>query len=490
MPRARTDKLRSCGRAFLLHSIHRVPTQILASVPTPPPSASTRKILFVLFLGVLMAALDIAIVGPAIPALREHYGISERAVAWVFNVFVLFNLLGLPLMARLSDVYGRRAVYSANVIFFAAGSVVVALAPPFAGVLAGRALQGLGASGIFPVASALVGDVIRPEKRGAALGLLGAVFGLAFIIGPIIAGILLLVGWPWLFVVNVPLAMVVLAGGWRVLPSVASTERSHLDVPGIIVLGILLASFAIGMNRIETEQFFRSLASLQVLPWLALATILTPVFLRIERRSSNPLLRLRLFRNRQVVIAALLGIGAGLTEAAFVFMPAMAVTAFGVSKSTASFMLLPLVTAVAVGSPVGGRLLDRFGPRVIILASTTLLTAGCAGMGFGTGSQMMFYSASILIGLGLSGLLGSSLSYILLQEADLAERTVAQGVVTLSISVGQLTGGALIGALVASATAEMRGYQLAFWWIAATALLLTIISTGLRRNGRLHRSRA
>src|SRR5690606_35946974 len=134
-----------------------------------------RRILIVLFLGVLMAALDIAIVGPALPALQEHYELSERSIAWVFNTFVLFNLLGLPLMARLSDIFGRRAVYAVNIALFAAGSLVVAVAPPFAFVLVGRAIQGLGASGVFPVASAVVGDVIKPEKRGAALGLLGAV---------------------------------------------------------------------------------------------------------------------------------------------------------------------------------------------------------------------------------------------------------------------------------------------------------------------------
>ncbi len=427
-----------------------------------------------------MAALDIAIVGPALPALREHYGLSERAIAWVFNVFVLFNLLGLPLMARLSDVYGRRAVYAANVILFAAGSIIVALAPPFAGILAGRAIQGLGASGIFPVASAVVGDVIRPEKRGAALGLLGAVFGIAFIIGPIIAGLLLLVGWPWLFVVNVPLALVVLIGGLHALPSSESTEKRPLDVPGIIVLGVLLASFAFGMNQIDIERFTASLLSLQVMPWLIVSAVLLPIFVAIEDRSPNPLLRLRLFRSRQVVIAALLGVGAGLTEAAFVFMPAMAVSAFGVTKSTASFMLLPLVTAVAVGSPLGGRLLDRLGSRVIILASTILLTTGSAVMAFGPTSTAVYYTASVLIGLGLSGLLGSSLPYILLQEAEHAERTVAQGVVTLSISVGQLTGGALIGALVASSGADMRGYQIAFAGIAGSAFLLTVLSLGLR----------
>jgi predicted MFS family arabinose efflux permease len=267
-----------------------------------------------------------------------------------------------------------------------------------------------------------------------------------------------------------------------VLPSSESGKKQPLDGKGIAVLGILLASFAFGMNQIDTQHFGRSIISPEVLPWLVLFALLVPVFLSIENRAPNPLIRLRLFRSRQVVIASLLGVGAGLTEAAFVFMPAMAVSAFGVSKSTASFMLLPLVTAVAIGSPIGGRLLDKLGSRFVILASTTLLTAGTAVMAFASVSTLTFYAGSVLIGVGLSGLLGSSLSYILLQEAKQAERTVAQGVVTLSISVGQLTGGALIGAVVASTSTDLTGFQLAFAWIAGAAFLLIFLSIGLRKR--------
>ncbi len=446
----------------------------------PSDRASSGRILVVLFLGVLMAALDIAIVGPALPAIREHYGLTERSVSWVFNVFVLFNLLGLPLMARLSDLFGRRRIYTADVGLFAVGSLVVAAAPPFPLLLVGRALQGLGASGIFPVASAVVGDVVPPARRGRALGLLGAVFGLAFIVGPILAGLLLLLGWPWLFLINVPLALLVVGSGMHVLPDTVAVDRGRLDWPGVLSLGALLALFAFGINGIDTETFVASLTSAQVAPYLAASVLLLPLFIRLERRAENPLVRLELFRQRQVAIVAALGIGAGLTEAAFVFMPAMAVQAFGVTKSTASFMLLPLVSAVAVGSPIAGRTLDRVGSRTVVLISLVLLTSGLAMMGLPTLSHATFYAASVLIGLGLSGILGSSLSYILLHESEAAERTVAQGIGTLSISIGQLSGGALIGAVVSSAAAGLDGYQFAFATVAVVGMILTALSLFLK----------
>ncbi len=195
-----------------------------------------NRILLVLFLGVLMGALDIAIVGPALHSIKTTFGVDDRLLAWIFTIYVLFNLIGTPLMAKLSDIFGRRGVYVADVTLFAIGSLVVALSASFPMLLVGRALQGFGAGGIFPVASAVIGDTFPPEKRGSALGLIGAVFGLAFIIGPILGGVLLMVGWQWLFIVNIPIALVVIVMSLRLLPATRAAERKPFDWPGMVVL--------------------------------------------------------------------------------------------------------------------------------------------------------------------------------------------------------------------------------------------------------------
>src|SRR5512141_1340701 len=162
-------------------------------------SDNKRQVLLVLFLGVLMGALDIAIVGPALPTLRATFAIDDRAAAWIFTTYVLFNLVSVPLMAKLSDAFGRRTIYVVDVALFALGSLIVSLSPSLPVLLAGRAVQGFGAGGIFPVASAVIGDTFPPEKRGSALGLIGAVFGVAFMIGPIVGGVLLkYASWHWL----------------------------------------------------------------------------------------------------------------------------------------------------------------------------------------------------------------------------------------------------------------------------------------------------
>ncbi len=132
-------------------------------------SKNRNKLLGLLFTGVLMAALDIAIVGPALPAIQKQFGIDERAAAWIFSIYVLFNLVGTPLMAKLADTIGRRSIYIIDIALFAAGSLIVAMSPNFSILLLGRAIQGFGSGGIFPVASAVIGDTFPQEKRGSAL---------------------------------------------------------------------------------------------------------------------------------------------------------------------------------------------------------------------------------------------------------------------------------------------------------------------------------
>jgi MFS family permease len=435
----------------------------------------------VLFFGVLMAALDLAIVGPVLRPVRESFGLSPRIGAWVLNTFVLFNLVGVPIMSRLADRIGRRRVYTTAVLAFGAGAVVVATAPSFEILLVGRAIQGAAASGIFPAASAMIGDTFPVEKRGRALGVLGAVYGIAFLVGPGLAGAFLAnASWNGLYLLNVPLALGVAFAAWRVLPSTTTASEEGIDIGGILTLGVALTALAVGINQIDAANLIDSLLSPRAGGLLAVAAGMMVGFIAVERRVASPLLRLGLFQHRPVGIAAVLAVGAGLAEASFIFFPEFAVESFDVPSSTASFMLLPLVGAVAIGSPVAGRLLDRVGVRRIVIVSSVLFTAGLAVISAVPGDRVAFYTGSVLLGGGLAGLLGSSLSYILLNAARETERTVAQGIITLFLGVGQLVGGALIGAIAVTAAdtpgdAGPEGYATAFALVAGVGLLCTVL---------------
>jgi MFS family permease len=437
-----------------------------------------KKILALLFAGVLMGALDIAIIGPALPAIRETFGIDDRAAAWMLSIYVLFNLIGTPLMAKLSDRYGRRAVYIADVAIFAGGSLLVAFAPNYAMILTGRAIQGLGAGGIFPVAAAVIGDVFPPGRRGAALGLIGAVFGLAFLLGPILGGVLLIFGWPWLFLVNLPIAAAVIVGAWRLLPAGEKRAPRPFDAAGMVILTLGLVALSFGLNRIDAADLPGSLLDLEVGPLLAAAVLLAVLFVHIERRAPDPIIRPGLFRSRQVAIAGGLGLGAGITEAAVVFVPALFVASFGVTTSRAAFMLLPIVGALVVGAPLSGRLLDRVGSRLVILGATSLIAAGMALVAAFPTILPVVYAAGFTVGLGMAGLMGSSLRYVMLHEAAPDERGAAQGVLTVFISTGRLVGAAAIGAVIGSLP-HLRGFSTAYLMVAILMVLLFALSLGL-----------
>lgn len=442
-----------------------------------------NRILLILFLGVLMGALDIAIVAPALPAIQKSFAVDDRALAWVFTTYVLFNLIGTPLMAKLADAWGRRPVYVLDVGLFALGSLLVALAPGFAFLLVGRALQGFGAGGVFPVASAVIGDTFPPEKRGSALGMIGAVFGLAFLIGPVLGIIILrFAGWPWLFLINLPIALVVILAAMRYLPGGRPAQRRRFDAVGMVVIAASLTALTYGINRLDTARFAQSITSPGVWSFLVVAVLLLPVFWVVEQRAEDPILRVSLFRRRQIAVGSGLALGAGLGEAAVVFVPALLVAAFGISESRASALLLPAVLAMAIGSPLAGRMLDRFGSRPVVFLGSVLVAAGMLLVGLAPIGWAVFYASALLVGLGLGILLGAPLRYIMLNEAPLSDRASAQGALTLFTATGQLIGGALVGAVAASAGGGVVGYQNAYTVVGFVAVVLALLALALKRR--------
>jgi MFS family permease len=444
---------------------------------------SNKGIIAIIFTGVLMGALDISIVGPAIPSIEHTIKIEPRLLGWIFSIYVLFNLMGISLFARLSDLFGRRNIYILSISIFAAGSLVVSFAPDFTWIIIGRAIQGFGASGIFPVASAVVGDLFPPEKRGRILGLIGAVFGFAFIIGPIIAGTLLrYFEWHVLFLINIPIVLVLIAGSIKILPNTRVQPNGKLDWMGILSLGLMLASFAFAINNIESESFFASLMSIRVLPYLILSLVLFVITVYIEGQVSAPVIKTDLFFRRQIRLVGIIAVSTGILQASFVFIPKYAVGLFGVSPSAASFMLLPLVLGTAIGSPVFGRMIDTFGSKVVILTGLMLAVAGFYLLHAVVINKVLFYSAGALIGLGLAVLSGSSLRYIMLNEAGKKDRAVTQGMLTIFISLGQLVGAAVIGVLVANAQG-INGYKNVFLYESILLLAVAMLALRLKKRG-------
>ncbi len=430
-----------------------------------------------------MAALDIAMVIPAIPVIGAAFGLDARLVAWVYAAFTLSNLASVPVMGWLADTIDRRRVLLGAICLFVFGAIVVAASSSFLVLLVGRAFQGLATAGIFPVVSSIVGDTFPEGRRGRALGVLGSVFGLAFIVGPPVSGVLLQVDWRLIFVIAVPLGAAAAVMVARHVPSVARAPRqgvrTSFDAVGLLLLVAMVSLLAYALNGLDADALTTSLRRVSVLAPILVMLALFPVFLWVERNVSRPVVRLGLFRNRDVRIAVPLAIGAGFCEAAMVFTPYFAGEAFGVDRAAASFMFIPLALAVAVGAPLFGRLIDRAGVRLVVSGACAVLALGLGGYAFSADSRTLFFASSVFVGFGLAGLLGSSLNYIMLKAARDEERTTSQGFVTISLNVGLSLGAAVVGAIVASSATPTEGFRTAFLLLLGLAVVLLLLAARL-----------
>ena len=443
-----------------------------------------RNILALLFFGVLMGALDLAIVGPALPAMQKEFAMDNRQLSWLFNIYVLFQLVSSPLLAKMSDRFGRRAVYIFSLTAFALGSILLVIAPSAAYLMAGRAIQGFGAGGIFPVAAAVIGDTFPAEKRGGALGLMGAVFGLAFLIGPILGGFLLQFSWHWLFLINIPIAAILVIFAWRLLPSSGGEVRKPFDWAGAILLSAALACLAVAVTNLDSSQLGASLTSRSVLPYLLGMLVLFPVFWQIEKRASDPMVRPTFFSSLQIRITTIIALGVGTVESASVFFPALAVASLGVTESTAAWLMIPSVLAMTIASPLVGKMLNSMGSKIIVQLGLALVMLGVLIYGLAEMTTTIFIVGGIIGGIGLAGLLGAPLRYILLNEALESERAAAQALLTIFLAVGQLLGAAIVGGVAASRGGGAVGYQAAFLALGVLTALMVALSFALK--SRVH----
>lgn len=450
---------------------------------------SNGALLALLISGVLMGALDIAILSPALRVIQADFGIDERALSWIISIYVLFSLVGTPIMARLADLRGRRAIFVGDVLLFAAGSLLVVLAgftKAWWLLLAGRAVQGFGGGGIFPVAVATIGDQVPAEKRGAALGALGAMFGVAFILGPILGGVLIPFGWQWLFLINTPIALTIILAALRLMPRGGGSATGRLDLPGILVLSLFLAGFSLSVNGLETGKGLAALFSLRELALIGGSLLILALTVLVERRSDHPLLPADLFTRPKLRLAYGIAVATGFAEASLAFIPTLALAAHGasgLSPSASSYLLIPLVLAMSVCSPLAGRALDRVGAAPVMLAGSLAMSAGFVGVALLRGNLGLLVAASVLVGAGIAALLGAPIRYLVLAETGEEERTTAQGVANMATSVGLAVGAAAIGAFAASGGGGEAGYARAFLVVACAGLVASALSAVLLLGG-------
>ena len=441
----------------------------------------TRNLILILFLmGVFMGSLDTGIIGPVLPSIEHSFSLTSRESSWIFTLFVIAFMVGSPVMAKFSDFYGRKKIFMLDVVMFAIGSSLIAFSPNIESIFLGRMIQGFGCGGIFPVAGAFIGDAFPLKERGRALGILGSVFGISAIGGPLVGAALIPFGWNWCFTINIPISIFLVAFAYYILPDAENTAKLKIDYLGIVLLSLLAIFLAYGLNQIDSSNFTNSLLSINVLPFLVAFIILIPIFFKIEKRASESIVPIHMLKNTEIAIACMETLCYGIIYSSAIFIPSLVILSMGLSDQYASLMLIPILGANAVAAPILGRILDLTGSRKIMMAGTLILTAGLLVIAFYPNNFILFIIAGLLVGVGLVTIIGAPLRYIVLCEAKPNERGAGQAIVNMLSSVGQLIGGALIGGVSASFSG-IWGYKISLI-LAATVAFIAFLATFKLKN--------
>jgi EmrB/QacA subfamily drug resistance transporter len=435
-------------------------------------------LLVTLGLGVFAGALDLGVLSPALPALGAAFGVGPRDLAWVFTLYLLANVVSIPIATKLADRYGRRPVYIACVSVFAMGSVLAIAAPTFTVFLIARAVQAAGAGGIFPVATAAIGDRVPAERRGAALGLVAATWGLAAVIGPTLGGLIThFISWHWVFALNVPLAVVVVVLARVHVPAVAVNARGPLDVAGIVTLAIgLLATMSL-LTRLYAIGGVVNAA----LAWamLAAGAVAFTLFALVERRAVQPVVPPAFFRDRQLLVTYALEILIGALEGALFFIPAALVAAEHLSYAAAGAVAALGAFCFVAVIPLAGRALDAFGSRAVLTVGTLLTALGLLIFAFGLGDLRLALLAMVVAGAGFGALLGAPTRYIVTSHVGPEQRASAVGLLSVFLIMGQIVGGSLGGGVASSHGDAVSGYRVAYLVFAGVAVAATLLTGAL-----------
>ncbi|HEU5211739.1 MAG TPA: MFS transporter [Gaiellaceae bacterium] len=454
--------------------------------------------LVIVCLGELMIVLDVTIVGVALPSIREDLGFSESSLAWVANAYLLTFGGFLLLAGRLGDLFGQRRVFLIGTALFTLASLGAGLATAQAELIAFRAVQGLGGAIVSAVALSIIVTLFtEPVERAKAMGVFGFVSAGGGSIGVLLGGILTdALSWHWIFLVNVPIGIAVIAVARLVLPDSAATdERPRLDVAGAVTVtaSTMLAVYAI-VNGNEAGW-----TSTQTLALLAAAGALLVAFVVIEARVSAPLVPLGLFRRRNVTTANVAGVFWAAAMFAWFFLAALYLQlVLGYSPLQVGLAFLPANLIMAVFSlGLSARLVVRFGLRAPLAAGLMLAAAGLALFARAPVDGVFAVDvlpSMILLGVG-AGMALNPLLLAAMSDVDGSEAGLASGVVNTSFMLGGALGLAVLASLAASrsdtllASGSTRlaalagGYHAAFFAGALFAAGGAVLSAVLVREG-------
>lgn len=395
-----------------------------------------------------MIMLDNTVVNVALPSIQKDLESSISGLEWTVNAYTLSFAVLLVTGGRLGDIFGRRKMFLFGVLVFGASSAFIGFSQSEAWLVAGRAVQGLGAAFMMPATLSIISNAFPPEERGKAIGTWAGVSALALAIGPVVGGFLVEnVSWQSIFFLNVPvavLAVFVTLAATRESRDETSTHR--IDFPGVATISIGLASLVLAL--VEGNAW--GWGSPRIVTLLAIAAVALVAFVIAEQRVPEPMVDFSFFRSRSFLGSNLVAfIVTFAMLAMFFFLALYMQNVKGYSPLQAGVRFLPSTAVIIFMGPIAGRLADRVGPRKPMVAGLLMVAAALFWQGHleVDTSYGFLAGAFVLMGLGM-GMVISPMSTAAMNAVDPMKAGVASGIVSMSRMVGGTFGVAAMGALI------------------------------------------
>jgi EmrB/QacA subfamily drug resistance transporter len=432
------------------------------------PTREKLIVMVAVLLGLFLGALDQTIVGVALPRIVSDLKGSDL-YTWVVTAYLLTSTITVPIYGKLGDVFGRQRMLIVGIVIFLAGSALSGLSQSMGELIVFRALQGCGAGALFPIALAVVGDLFTPRERGRYQGLFGAVFGLSFIVGPMLGGVITDdISWHWIFYVNVPVGIVALYAISTRLPNLKTTAARlrDLDFSGIAIFTVGVVPILVGLTFKGLTDASGSLygwTAWQVGGLILVGLALMAAFIVNEARVRQPIIPLDLFSTRTLAFTNVaVFMVASCMFAAVIFIPLYYQVVRGVSATASGYSMWPLLLGLIITSVGAGFYLTRTGRyKVLLLVGLGVLIVGSFLL---THLSPATATPTLWLWLALTGLgIGPSMSVftVVIQNAAPKERLgTATSTLTFLRQVGGVVGLAIAGTVFSQGLSTQMPKQL------------------------------
>jgi EmrB/QacA subfamily drug resistance transporter len=453
------------------------------------PELSRRRriaVLLICSMSLLIVGLDVTIVNVALPSIGRDLHAPLSGLQWTIDAYTLVLASLLMLSGSTADRLGRRRTFVIGLLTFTAASLLCSLASNLTMLIIFRMVQAVGGSMLNPVAMSIITNTFTiPRERAQAIGVWGAVVGVSMALGPVVGGLLVSsVGWRSIFWINVPVGLTAAVLALRYIPESKAAVARKVDIPGQVLVIMLLASLTYGIIEGPT----RGWSSPVIVGTFAVAAASLAAFLVIEHRAREPLIDLRFFRSVPFTSAAVIAIAAFAALGGFLFLNTLYLQDVrGLSPLKAGIYTLPMAAMTMVFSPLSGRIVGRQGGRVPLLIAGIALSTSCLMLVTlsATTPFTWLFAAYVLFGVGF-GFVNAPITNAAVSGMPRAQAGVAAAIASTSRQIGSTLGVAVVGALASASlhSADHVNFAVASragWWVlagcGAVVLALGLLAT-------------